>query len=737
MDQESTKDELTLEDIFRIFRKRFWWFFLILVATVLITLIYLFLATPIYEANVTLKISSQSKGSLTDIFTSQYSSSNPDISTEIELITSRTNIEKVVQNLNLVNYFQQKNSDEELDFYSVVGSVSKMITVSPVKDTKIVKISVQNSDPELARDVANELSTVYDELLRSLSKNEYTIKRQFIEQQIPTVEQDLKTLEDSLRKFKEENKVYVLDVEAQNLLNIFYNFDSQINQYKIHLDEANAKITALNQQLKQTNQKLISSETISINPVVSQLRSKLVDLQIQLAALLNTYSQDDVRVKDIKRQIDETEKMLRDEVERIVTAQVQTINPDYQRIYSELVDLHSQIEVLNSTISSTEKIREQYSDKVSKLPAVEQQLLQLERDVKVKEDLYSLLLQNLEETKISEAGVVGSAVIVDKAITPIKPVKPNKKLTLAIGAVLGFFLGILAVFVRESFDRTINDEEFVRHVLKGEPVLGRVPEMEFSEESEHPELVVAHSPTSPFSEALKLAATNIEYSDTPAPKVVAFTSSGPNEGKTVVSVNIALSYAQNGYKTLLLDLDMRRPGVEKVLGVERSNIGIVNHLLKDVPLDQITQNYLENFDIIPVGPVPPNPTALLTSKKLEEAMNVLRNEYDRIVIDLPPILAAADALIISKYTDGVVIVVRSGRTQKASFRIAYDNIKTSGLKLLGALINGISSKYSSYYYYYYYYYYTEEGKKKKRRRRASENSGNRSSVRHSRNTKRR
>jgi len=717
MDQENNEQMPTLEDIFRIFRKRFWWFFVTLVATVLITLIYLFLATPIYEANVTLKIASQSKGSLTDIFTSQYTSSNPDISTEIELITSRTNVEKVVQNLNLVDYFQQKNPDEKLDFYSVVETVSKMITVSPVKDTNIVKISVQHSDRALARDIANELAAVYDELLRSLSKNEYTIKRQFIEEQIPTVESDLKVLEDNLRKFKEENKVYVLDVEAQNLLNIVYNFDSQINQYKIQLDEASAKIAALNQQLKQTNQKLISSETISINPVVSQLRAKLADLQIQLAALLNTYSQDDSRVKDVKKQIDQTEKMLRDEVESIVTAQVQTINPDYQRIYSELIDLHSQIEVLNSTISSTEKMRDEYSERVSKLPAVEQQLLQLERDVKVKEDLYSLLLQNLEETKISEAGVVGSAVIVDKAITPINPVKPNKKLTLAIGAVLGFFLGILVVFIRESLDRTINDEEFVRRVLKGEPVLGRVPEVEFPEGSEHPELVVINSPTSPFSEALKLAATNIEYSDTPAPKVVAFTSSGPGEGKTITAANIAISYAQNGYKTLLLDLDMRRPRVEKILGVERSNIGIVNHLLKDVPLDKIVQNYLENFDIIPVGPVPPNPTALLTSKKLEEVMNILKNEYDRIVIDLPPILAAADALIISKYTDGIVIVTRAGRTQKASFRIAYDNIKTSGIKLLGAVINGINSKYSSYYYYYYYYYYTEEGKKVRRRKR--------------------
>jgi len=111
-------------------------------------------------------------------------------------------------------------------------------------------------------------------------------------------------------------------------------------------------------------------------------------------------------------------------------------------------------------------------------------------------------------------------------------------------------------------------------------------------------------------------------------------------------------------------------------------------------------------------------------------MNILKSKYDRIVIDLPPILAAADALIISKYTDGIVMIVNSGKTQKASLRIAYDNIKTSGLKLLGAVINGINSKYSSYYYYYYYYYYTEEGKKK-RKKRTSHRSGKSSGRRHS------
>ncbi|MCD6551328.1 exopolysaccharide transport family protein, partial [Thermotoga sp.] len=602
MEQELEK-ELTLEDILRIFRKRFWWFFLVLVVTVVLTVVYLFLATPIYEASVTLKVEPESQGSIVDLFTNQFMSTRPDISTEIELIKSRTNIEKVIENLNLVDYFRKKNPKDEIDFYTVVRIVSEMIEVSPVKDTNIVKISVQSDDPELAKNIANELAVVYNNLLKSFSKNVYTVRREFIEKQIPIVEKGLKELEDRLRSFKEKNQIYVLDVEAENLLNMIYTYDSQINQYKLQMDEAQARIAALNEQLKKTNQKLISSETISINPVVSQLRTKLAELQVELASLQEKYPETDVRVKDVKRKIEETQKILRNEVEKIVTSQVQTINPDYQRIYSELIDLHSQVQVLNSMITSAEKIRERYVARVSKLPELEQQLLQLERELKVKENLYSLLLEKLEETKIAEAGVTGRAVIVDRAIIPTEPIKPNKKLTLAIGGVLGVFLGILFVFLIEVMDKTVNDEEFIKHTLKEEPILGRIPEVEFLEESEHPELIVVNSPTSPSAEALKLVATNIDYSTTPSPRVIGFTSSGPSEGKTFLAANIALAYAQNGYRTLLLDLDMRRPRVEKVFGLERFNIGIVNHLLRDIPLDRLIQKYQENLDILPVGPI--------------------------------------------------------------------------------------------------------------------------------------
>lgn len=713
MDQEVYQDELTLEDILHIFRKRFWVFFVTFILTVVLVVIYLIYATPIYEASTTLKIEPQSQGSITDLFSSQITSSRPDISTEVELIKSRSNIETVVDELNLVSYF--KDTNPEITKNDVINIVSEMISISPVKDTKIVKISVQSPDPILATSIANKLAEVYNELLKSLSKNEYTVKRQFIESQIPKLESELKEAEDSLRKFKEENNVFVLDEEAKNILSLMLNYDSQINSYLLQKQENKATIEALNEMLKKVDEKIVSSETITTNPIVNQLKSQLVEYRIELAGLSNTYSENDPKIVELKKKISETEKILKDEVAKIVTSQVQSINPAYQELYTQLIESQYKAEVYDSIIESLKTLRDTYQEKMSKLPLLEQKLLELERDIKVKESLYTLLLEKLEETKIAEAGVVGTANIIDKAIVPEKPVKPNKKLTLAIGGVLGIFLGILIVFVVEYADKSIKDEEEVKRIARGSVILGRIPRFELKKEQEKPELIVLNSPTSPQAESIKLVATNINYSITPEPKVIEITSSGPSEGKTLTAANLAISYAQNGIKTLLLDLDMRKPRVEKALGLERFNIGIVNHILKDVPIERIIQNYMENLDVIPVGPIPPNPSSLLTSKKFVELFNKLKEQYEKIIIDLPPVLAAADALIISKYTDGLVLVVRAGGTLKHSLKIALENIKTSSANLLGLVINDINEKSSNYYYYYYYYY--EDGEKKKRRRK--------------------
>ncbi|MCP5456189.1 MAG: polysaccharide biosynthesis tyrosine autokinase [Thermotogae bacterium] len=726
MDEQNLSEEITLEEILHIFKKRFWWFFITFVITVAVTIVYVFQVTPIYEASTSLKIES-SKTSNFDIFSAQSSLGRSDISTEVELIKSRTNLIKVIDNLNLTEYFQQNSeSDEPITRESIIKTLSEMISVSAVKDTNIVKISVQSKDSQLAKRIANELSKVYNELLKTLSKNEYTVKREFIEDQIPGLEKDLKNAEEELRTFKEKNNIFILDTEAKVLLDYLVKYDEQINTYNIQLEESSSKLKAYRDLLDGLDKQIISSETISINPVVSTLRSKIVELKISLAGLKEAYSSTDPKVIDVQEQLKATESELKNQVETLVTSQIKTINPDYQNVVSMIIEEETKSQVLKGTVETIEKLKSSYDTRLKELPALEQLLMELQRNLSVKENLYTILLEKLEETKIAEAGVVGTANIIDEAYSTDIPIKPNKKRTAAIGGVLGIFLGILIVFIIEYSDKSIKDEEEIKRVTKNNTVLGRIPHIDVEEDKkyERPELIVFNKPTSPVSESYKLLSTNINFTSAKAPKVITVTSSGPSEGKSILSSNIAVSYAQNGLKTVLIDCDMRKPRIEKVFKIEKSKFGIVNYILRDVPIERLIVSplaELENFDVIPVGPVPPNPTALLTSPKFEQLINQLKEKYDKIVIDLPPILAAADALIASKQADGLVLVVRANQTKKPSLKIAVDNINTSGTKLIGTVVNDINERTSNYYYYYYYYYDQQGNKKKRKGNRKSRN----------------
>lgn len=709
--------ELSLGDILRIFKKRFLWFLATALLVGALTVVYLFVATPIYEATVTVKIEPSTQNTIADIFSTSYSyTGRPDISTEVELIKSRTNLEKVINDLNLL---VEKEGEErpEITMDEMVRSLSDWIAVSPVKDTKVVKISVQHPDPKLATDIANKLAEVYNQLLMSLFKNQYTAKRKFIEEQIPKIETELKSVEEEIRKFKEENNFFVLDEEAKWFLQMLSQYDNQLNEVEIQIEETKANIKAIKDLLSKVDQKIVSSETIGVNPVVLQLRQKLTDLNVELSGLKSTYPESSPKVIAVKQQIAEVEQMLKKEVEKVITSQVQTINPMYSDLISQLSNEEAKLQVLLATKDSVEKVKNEYQIRVALLPKLEQRLLEMERNLRVKENLYMLLLEKLEETKIAEAGVTGNAQIVDRAIVPTVPVKPNKKLTLAIGGVLGIFLGILVAFMREYLDKTVKDEEEIQFLAPNIPIIGRIPRYDFNAStSPQGELIVKNHPTSPFSEGIKLTAMNTLFVMGPEGKLLAVTSPGPGDGKTIMAANIATAFAQNGYETLLLDLDMRRPRVEKVFGLDRMKIGITGRIFKNIPIEEMTISVFENLDIIPVGALPPNPTVILTNPVFSEVLQKLRERYQKVVIDLPPVLVASDALIVGKQSDGVVLVVRANATQKSSLKLAYENLKAIRAKILGVLVNDITEKYSSYYY-HYYYYYTEDGEKRRKKRR--------------------
>jgi len=723
--------ELTLEDIFRMFKKRMVLFISIVLAVVVVTGVYLIFATPIYEASVTIKVDPTSQSSVGDLFSSSLTgSSGSNISTEVELIKSRTNIEEIIEVLGLVDRVYSEDtkarllsegySDRDL-VASLTRSISSMITVSPVKDTRIVRVSVQNKDPVLARDIANTLAEVYNTKLAELSKRDLTRKREFIEAQIPLLESDLNEATDKIKQFKEETGIYVLDKHADQLFQMLSNYDKQHNELMISAEEKKAEIETYQSMLDDfdsIDSKSIkalwvqTSESFSVNPVLTSLRQSLATLQVELASLEEQYPKTDPRVRSKITEISKTESLIAEQIQNefIVSGQGMTLNPAYQQIITGVISSEAGFQILQASIQAVGLLRDQYQSELRNLPAKEQQLLDLERQIAVKESLYTLLLERLEEAKISEAAVVGNAAIVDPATVPQSPVKPNKKLSLAIGGVLGIFLGMLMVFLAEYLDKTLKTEEEIERFSR-QPIIGRIPSIEGTSE----EMYVEKNPTAPSSESIKLAASNLSFTMGEG-KTVAVTSVLPTEGKSFVIANIAYSMANSGQRVVLLDLDLRRPRVEKILKAGKRTKGAVDVIMGTASIDDVVENYAENMDFIGVGIIPPNPTIVLSSKRIDTLLSELKQRYDRVLIDMPPAVVTSDVSLVGNKLDGIVLVVRPGKAIKDGLRIVVENLKTVGVKILGVIVNGVDEKNSSYYY-HYYYYYNEEGKRKKRRKK--------------------
>ncbi|MGB9819998.1 MAG: polysaccharide biosynthesis tyrosine autokinase [Pseudothermotoga sp.] len=673
--------ELTLSDIFRIFKRRFLWFAVVFLGVCFATLIYLlFFTKPIYEASAQLLVqTSQPTISIPSAVTQLIGVSGlgslgggADVATEIELMKTRQNIEKLIEQLNLMELFKGKKQVLVEDVVKTVGE--KWLKIENVKNTKIIQVTAEHQDPEIAAKVVNSLVDIYLDLRSRLTVNEYSARVDFIERQLPRIEQELKDVEDKLRKFKEENQVYSLSDQAAKLVEGIAQFDAKVYEAKVSIEQTKTGIKAAEDMLKKVDQKIISSETISTNPVVQQLRSKLVDLQVELSALLQTYSETDRRVISLKKQIEETQDLLQKEISKVISAEIQTINPAYSELYTTWILKQTELQVQQATLSAVEKIRDEYLKKVSTVPAIEQKLFELERERQAKQATYLALLSQYEQVKIGAAGTVDTVRVISSAVVPNRPSKPNKKLILAIGGVLGIFLGILAVFIREATDKKFKAVDELQRIFPKAPILGTLSNSRNKKSEEF--LVTFECEKQKICDDFKqLAATVL---DEPT-KILGVTSSDEKEGKTFVASNLAYVLSKMGQKTLLIDMNVRSPMLSKVFSLD--NNADITDLVKGLPLEDCVAKFSDNLDILPLNE---EDSWLLTNPKLVDHVGKVVQSYDKIIVDMPP-LNCAEGILASKVVEKFVMVVCLGRTEK-NLVISLMNSSITG-KSVGIIVN--------------------------------------------------
>jgi len=344
-------------------------------------------------------------------------------------------------------------------------------------------------------------------------------------------------------------------------------------------------------------------------------------------------------------------------------------------------------------------------------------IMRLETQITTLQASYANLLKQYEEIRLAEANALDT-IIVSEPATEAKRVRPRPLLNTLLAAIVGLMIGLGAVFLLEYLDDTVKTPDEVEqkyHV----PVLGGITDVATLSDSDTSALVVHNKPKEPVSEAFRALRTNLQFAsvDTPLHSFV-ITSPEPEEGKSFIAANLAIALAQMEQRVILVDADLRKPKLDKYFG-KPNNVGLAT-LFLDKPgeeaqhLDSVIQDTgIPGLQLILTGPTPPNPAELLGSQRMANIIKALQERADIVIFDTPPILVATDAVLLSKATNGALLVVRVGETHHPALRFALQELQRVNARILGVVLNGLPVKRGNYYYRYYPYnygYYHRDGK---------------------------
>lgn len=395
----------------------------------------------------------------------------------------------------------------------------------------------------------------------------------------------------------------------------------------------------------------------------------------------------------------------------------QTQQIQASRYASSKVNLEAQLKRIDEQIQATSDQLEKIKDSTEN----GSERTRLETALAQYRQTYASLLQSFEQVRVAEAGSTSNVVQIEESSPPNRPIRPRTLFNTVLAGVVGLILAVLVIFLIETLDDTVKSPDDITRLLNL-PVLGLVVRHETSDN--HP--ITISQPRSPVSESFRSLRTNLQFASVDKPlKVILVTSPSPSEGKTTISANLGIVMAQSGKRVVMVDADMRRPRLHKMLGLPNRK-GLSSLFVQPkVNLDGTLQKTAtDGLLALPAGDVPPNPAELLGSEKLFDILNQIGNESDLTIIDSPPVMAVTDSAVLAHRVDGVLLVLKPGTTKLAAARQAVDQLRRVGANPLGVVLNVVDfsrSRYTYYhykgYYYTYHYYYDESGNKVKSKKK--------------------
>lgn len=450
--------------------KKYW--YLILGLTIIAAVVAGIVSTimdPVYEADAKILVRDKSgTGIDAMIFGGMGGQVRNQIQNSVEILKSRSLAYSAADLLNLK--YELGSTDLE--------SFRAGFTIQPVQNTDFIRIAYQSKDPVFARDAVNALVDAFVDTTLQFNREEARSARNFIEEQLANMEENLSSSEESLREFKAHEKVINPSEEAKAIINKLTNLDVSRSEATVAKREVEAKLEKMFIQLEKETNTYISSQIISTNPLVTNIKTQLITKETEMQVLLNKSTPESREVKSLQKEIDALKVQLNQQVEKIVTSQTETTNPLYQQLIVSISEAQSTITALEARISALNELTKITEKEFDVLPDKEIELARLTRDLQVSENIYTMLLQKKEEYRIQEAMQSANIQKVDMAITPNenKPIRPKTKMNIAVAAFLGLFLGAMLAFLFEYLDNTIVTKKDIEEYL-GLTVLATIPEI--------------------------------------------------------------------------------------------------------------------------------------------------------------------------------------------------------------------------------------------------------------------
>jgi len=677
-----------------------------ILTVVTLTAIYSFKAKPVYRATAQVGIESETPQLQT--INSLYQNLPTDeafLGTQVKVLQSDNLAWTTIQQLGLASnpaFLPVSPDTKALDPDSRQGQglllqrFQAALTVSLSPNTHVVEVSFDSTDPDLAARIANALVKNYIE-------SNFLQKVSATQQATGWMKQQLEDLRANVEKSQQALVTY-------ERTNVIVNVNDKQNVVEQRLSDLSQDLTVAESDLaqKESVYNLAQSNPnqlalVAQNELLQRLQEKYADLKGQYTEARAASGPNYPKVVNLQKQVDEIQSLIDQEQQRTV----ERIRRDY-----------------NAAVGRVKLLQASVAEQKVEVGRLNQLLIQhniLKHDFESNQQLYENLLQHLKDAQVSAGLRATNINLVDPARPPAFAVRPKKALNIAIGLVMGLLLGTTLAFAQEGLEhRTIKTVEDVER-LADIPALGLIPmrssaqKWSYSLAKRKPvngsangslALVVSMDPMSPISESYRALKTSILFSTNPPPKTLLVTSAEPGEGKTSTALNLSTAFAEGGQPVVLVEADMRRPGVMNTFGWLKHK-GLSGVLTGAYPLEEaiFPVESIPNLWVIPAGPHAPNPAGLLSTSNFRSLLDDLGKRFDHIVVDSPPVLLVTDATILSAAVDGVIIIAASGGTSPASLLRAFRTLDTAGAKLLGVVVNKFDYQKGSYYYTTYYRQY--------------------------------